>query len=65
MAKEDKKWIEKAIKHPGAFSKKAKDRGKTTKQFIRAVQRNPKQYDSTTVKQANLADTLMKMQRKR
>ena len=58
---EDKKWIQKAIKNPGAFSKKAKDRGKTTKQFVRAVQRNPKQYDSTTVKQANLADTLMKM----
>jgi hypothetical protein len=64
MAK-DKKWIQEAIKRPGAFSKKAKDRGKTTKQFVRAVQRNPKQYDSTTVKQANLADTLMTMQRKR
>ena len=62
---EDKKWIQEAIKRPGAFSKKAKDRGKTTKQFVRAVQRNPKQYDSTTVKQANLADTLMTMQRKR
>ena len=61
MAKEDKKWIQKAIKRPGAFSKKAKDRGKTTKQFVRDVQRNPKKYDSTTVKQANLASTLMKM----
>jgi len=60
MAK-DKKWIQKAIKNPGAFSKKAKDRGKTTKQFVRAVQRSPEKYDSTTVKQANLADTLMKM----
>jgi len=58
---EDKKWIQEAIKRPGAFSKKAKDRGKTTKQFVRAVQRNPKKYDSTTVKQANLADTLIKM----
>ena len=64
MAK-DKKWIQKAIKRPGAFSKQAKDRGKTTKQFIRAVQRNPKQYDSTTVKQANLANTLINMHKGR
>ena len=58
---EDKKWIQKAIKRPGAFSRKAKDRGKTTKQFVRDVQRNPKKYDSTTVKQANLANTLINM----
>jgi len=64
MAK-DKKWIQKAIKRPGAFSKKAKDRGKTTKQFVRDVQRNPKKYDSTTVKQANLANTLINMHKGR
>jgi hypothetical protein len=60
MAK-DKKWIQKAIKRPGAFSAKAKNRGMTTKQLVRAVKRNPKKYDSTTVKQANLASTLMNM----
>jgi hypothetical protein len=56
-----KKWIDGAIKHPGAFTAQAKKRGMTADQFARAVTANPARYDDTTVKRANLAVTLEKM----
>jgi len=60
---EDKNWIQGAIKHPGAFTKKAEERGMSTKELAAQVTANPEKYDKTTVKQANLAKTLSKLRK--
>jgi hypothetical protein len=63
---EDKKWIQEAVsKHPGAFSKKAKEHGMSTAEFAKTVTANPDEYDTRTVKQANLAKTLTKLRKKK
>lgn len=62
---EDKKWIQGAIKHPGAFTKKAKEHGMSVSAFAAKVTANPDEYDKTTVRQANLAKTLKKLRKKR
>jgi hypothetical protein len=59
------KWIQEAIKRPGAFTKKAEKRGMSTKEFAAQVSSNPKRYDERTVKQANLAKTLSKLRKKK
>ena len=52
-----KKWISKAIKHPGALTRKAKAAGESPMAFARAHQ-----HDSgTTGRQARLAITLSHM----
>ena len=51
------KWIKGAIKHPGAFSAKAKRAGETTAQYAREKSHAP----GTLGKQARLAQTLSKM----
>ena len=56
----DKNWIQGAIKRPGAFTKKAEERGISVKELAAKVTANPDEYDKTTVKQANLAKTLSK-----
>jgi hypothetical protein len=63
--KNDKKWIQGAIKRPGAFTAKAKRRNMTVAQFARAVKKNPTKYDATTRRQANLAVTLRKISKKK
>lgn len=63
--KNDKKWIQGAIKRPGAFTAKAKRRNMTVAQFARAVKKNPTRYDTTTRRQANLAVTLRKISKKK
>jgi hypothetical protein len=63
--KKDKKWISKAIKRPGAFSAKAKRRDMTVAQFRTAVLKNPTKYSDTTVRQARLAQTLSKINKKK
>jgi hypothetical protein len=60
---EDKKWIQKAIQHPGAFTKKAEERGMSVAELTAKVTANPDQYDKTTVRQANLAKTLKKLRK--
>lgn len=60
---EDKKWIQKAVKHPGAFTAKAEKTGMTVKQYAAQVTANPDRYDDTTVKQARLAKTLSKLRK--
>jgi hypothetical protein len=60
---EDKKWIQGAIKHPGAFTKKADEAGMSTSEFAAKVTANPDDYDEKTVKQANLAKTLSKLRK--
>ena len=57
----DGKWIQGAIKRPGAFTKKAKAAKMSTAALGKKVRGNPKDYSSRTVKQANLAKTLSKL----
>ena len=57
----DKKWIKKAIKNPGAFTAKAKKKGITTAQLQANVERNPDKYDEKTRKQAQLRETLVRI----
>lgn len=62
MAEEGgEKWIQKAIKHPGAFTKKAKAAGMSTSAFANKVLSNKEDYPAKTEKQANLAKTLGKL----
>ncbi len=52
------KWIQKAIKHPGALTRKAKAAGVTVKQF---EAHPPKNASTQTLRQINLAKTLSSM----
>jgi hypothetical protein len=63
--KKDKKWIQKAIDRPGAFTAKAKKRGITSAQLQENVLSNPEKYDEKTVKQANLRKTLVGLHKKK
>ena len=54
------KWIQKAIRNPGAFTRKAARRGMTPAQLQRKVLSNPDGFDATTVRQANLRKTLVR-----
>jgi hypothetical protein len=56
-----KKWIQNAIKKPGALTKKAKAAGKTVSQYIANPGPNP---STRTKKQIALAKTLKKMRKK-
>jgi len=56
-------WIKGAIKHPGAFTKKADEHGMSVSAFAAQVTSNPDKYDERTVKQANLAKTLKKLRK--
>jgi hypothetical protein len=58
-------WIDDAVKRPGAFSAKAKERDLTTTQFAAKVTKNPDEYDTRTVRQANLAKTLTKLRNRK
>jgi len=62
---EDKKWIQGAIKRPGALTKKAEEAGVTVKEYIGKVKANPEQYDERTKRQVNLAQTLGKLRKKK
>lgn len=59
----EKKWIQKAIKRPGAFKAKAKKAGMSTQAFANKVLANKDKYDKRTVRQAALAKTLSKMRK--
>jgi len=56
-----KKWIQGAIKHPGAFREKARRAGMTTRQYARHVLRKGSRASATTKRQARLALNLMGM----
>jgi hypothetical protein len=60
-----RKWIQKAIKRPGAFRAKAKRAGMSTMEYARKVLANPERHDTRTVRQARLALTLRKLARRR
>lgn len=53
-----KKWIQKAIKRPGAFRKKAKQAGMSTKQYANKVLKKGSNASTRTKRQAALAKTL-------
>jgi len=55
-----RKWIQKAIKHPGALTRKAKAAGMSTMAYARRMKR----AKGTTGKQARLALTLVKLRKK-
>jgi len=59
MAK--KKWIQSAIKKPGALTAKAKAAGVSVSQYINSP---PKNISTTTKRQIALAKTLRKMRKK-
>lgn len=56
-----KKWIQKAIKHPGAFTAKAKKAGMSVSTYAKKVLKKGSKASATTKRQANLARTLRKM----
>jgi len=60
-----KHWIAGAIKHPGAFSKKAKAAGVSTSAYAKSALKPGSKASSTTKKQAALAQTLGKMRKKK
>jgi len=55
------KWIQKAIKHPGAFTKKAKKAHMSVQQYANKVTKPGAKVSTQTKRQANLAKTLGKM----
>lgn len=57
---DDKKWMQSAVQHPGAFTKKAKEAGMSDHAFAVHVLANKSKYDATTIKQANLCLTFEK-----
>lgn len=57
-------WIAGAIKHPGAFSKKAKAAGMSTSAYASKVTKKGSKASETTKRQANLAKTLGKLRKK-
>ena len=61
--KEDDDWIQKAVKRPGAFTRKAKAAGMGVQQFAKSVDANPGKYSTRTKKQANLAQTFASMKK--
>jgi len=61
--KEEDDWIQKAVKRPGAFTRKAKAAGQTVQQFAKTVDDNPGKYSTRTKRQANLAQTFASMKK--
>ena len=61
--KEEKDWIQGAVKRPGAFTKKANAADMSVQQFAKHVDDNPNKYSTRTKKQANLAQTFSKMKK--
>jgi hypothetical protein len=64
MAKK-KKWIQDAIKRPGAFTAKAKRKKMSTSKFATEVLKKDSKYSEKTKKQARLAKTLKKIRNKK
>lgn len=63
--KKDKKWIQKAVKNPGAFTKKAKAADMSVAGYATKVLKKGSKVSEKTKRQAALAKTLTKMAKKR
>lgn len=59
------KWMQGAVKHPGAFTKKAKSAGESIGKFAKDVLKKGSKASGKTKKQAVLAETFRKIARKR
>ena len=59
------KWIQGAIKRPGAFRKKAKKAGMSTSAYASKVLSKGSKSSTRTKRQASLAQTLSNMRKKR
>lgn len=59
------KWIQRAIKRPGAFRKKAQAAGMSTQEYAQKVLKKGSKADATTKRQAVLAKTLAKLRRRK
>ena len=59
-----KEWIKKAINNPGSFTSKAKKKGITTAQLQTNIEKNPDKYDEKTRKQAQLRETLVRLNKR-
>lgn len=55
---EQKKWIQNAIKNPGALTRQAKAADMSTSEFTNKVLANKDKYNTTTVRRAALGRTL-------
>lgn len=66
MGKTNKKknWIKGAIKHKGAFSKKAKKAGMSTSSYAKKVLKKGSKASLQTKRQAILDQTLAKLRKK-
>jgi hypothetical protein len=58
-----KKWIQKAIKKPGSFTKQAKKAGESVQDFANQVLKKGSKASSKTKARARLAKTLKKMKK--
>jgi len=58
------RWIQKAIKRPGAFSAKARRAGMSTSAYARHVLRKGSRASTRTKRQAVLARTLSRLRRR-
>lgn len=59
------KWIQKAIRRPGSFTKQAKAAGMSVQAYAAKVTKKGSKASATTKRRANLAKTLAKMRRGR
>lgn len=59
------KWIQKTIRHPGAFRAQAKRAGKSTAAFARSVLKKGSKASATTKRRARLAQTLARLRSRR
>ena len=56
-------WIKGAIKHPGAFTKKAQKAGKSVGAYATQVLKKGSKASTQTKRQASLAKTLAKIRK--
>ena len=63
VKKEEKNWIQGAVKRPGAFTKKAKAHDMPVQKFAKYVDDHPDKFDTRTKRQANLAQTFASMKK--
>jgi len=59
------KWIQKAIKRPGALTRKAKKAGMSVSAYARKVTKKGSKASTRTKRQANLAKTLRKLRKRK
>ena len=59
------KWIQKAIKRPGDFRRKAKRAGMSVSAYARKVIKKGSKASARTKRQASLAKTLRKLRKKK